>query len=212
MPEKLARWGSTAFIILHRGTGHARSFVFQVILWDLYRCWGFMWAIREAGIWVTVAVVLCACAVAWATAKTSLNLTVLLLCFLMLCFFLFIHYPGLPSLSCLISKVLEKYLEFCDISTNPHAGSILDPTSKAQRLGGEERHLVSLKEGIVGSTCPFSFQFLFAQATLCLVNECGWAGIRRLQNHWNTASSPPSAWSKHGYLQLAGRWLWRASE
>lgn len=50
MPKKLARRAPTAFIILHRGTGHVRSFVLQVILWDLHCCWGFVWAILEAGI------------------------------------------------------------------------------------------------------------------------------------------------------------------
>lgn len=212
MPKRLARRGPTAFIILYRGTGHARSFVLRVRLWGLYHCWGFVWAIIKAGIWVIVAVVLCACTMAWATANPSLYLTLFYLCFLMMCFFLVIHYPGLPSMSSLISKMLEKYLEVCKISRNSHAGSILDGTSEAQCLGGEERPMARLMEGIVGSTCPFCFQFWFAQVTLCLVNESGWAGIRRLQKHWNTASSLPLAQSKHGYLQLAGRWLWRATE
>lgn len=35
LPKRLANWQPSAFILFHRCTGHARSFVLQMMLWDL---------------------------------------------------------------------------------------------------------------------------------------------------------------------------------
>lgn len=106
-------------------------------------------------------------------------------------------------MSCLISKMLKKYLQFRKISRNSHAGSILEPNSEAQHLGVLERLMASFAEGIIGSTCPFCFQFGVALATLFLVNEGAWAGCKTIETRH--LRLPPLAQGEHGYLQLAGR-------
>lgn len=124
MPKRLANWGPSALIMLHRCTGHGRSFVLQVVLLDL--CLHVGWNSNY-------------CSHCSLCMHSGLSYCKNKLEFYKI---LFPNYVLLPVHSfppCFISKMLKKYLEICKVSRNSHAGSNLDPPKTHSWWGGKSQ-------------------------------------------------------------------------
>lgn len=159
MPKILANWGPSAFSILHRCTGHARSFALQVMLWNL--CLHVGWNSSYCS----------SCSLCMHSGlsycKNKLE-------------FYTILFPNdaLPPVHsfppCLISKMLKKYQKFAKFVEIPMLGPFLTPPKTHSAWGGktQEEPCGANRKQYLYILFPV-LQFWLPQTNPCLVNGSG---------------------------------------